>query len=119
MSGHFLISSHGSLQAGSFHKISNNLLPKETQKFAVRICNPVATFGANATVNTFSSPLLFYSGPPQFELSLSLLEVFPGGSGTVSGPDAVAISMFRTTGSPIMSFSRHAVRKRPCQSKQR
>lgn len=91
MSCHFLVSSNGSLQAGNFHKISNNLLPRETRKmFAVRICNPVATFGANVIVKTFSSLLVFYSGPPHFGLTLSLLEGFPGGSGTVSGPDAVA-----------------------------
>lgn len=120
MSCHFLVSSNGSLQAGNFHKISNNLLPRETQKtFAVRICNLVATSGANVTVNTFSSLLVFYSGPPHFAFPLSLLEVFPGGSGTVSGPDAVAISMFCTTGSSFMNFSKHSVRKRQCQSKQR
>lgn len=61
--------------------------------FAVRICNPVATSSANVIVNTFYSDLVFYSGSPHFGLPLSLLEVFPGSSSTVSGPDAVAISM--------------------------
>lgn len=117
---YFLVSFNGALQSGSFHEISNNVLPRATQKmFAMRICNPTATFGANVIVNTFSSLLVFYSGPRHFGLTLSLQEVSPGGSGTVSGPAAAAISMFYSTGFPFLNFSRHSVRKRQGQSKQR
>lgn len=35
--------------------------------YILRICNPVATFGAKAVVSTFSSLLVFCFGYPHFE----------------------------------------------------
>lgn len=97
-----------------------SIIPGETYKRKVirRNCNLVAAVGSKAETSAVSPTSIPYSGfPPPVVSTSAGLDGWPCGSGTVSGPTAVATVLVCLTNSFLVNFPRNYDRGSLCLDK--